>query len=254
MLGDSHTEALQVNDDIKFVSVAETLLHSRGVPADLRNFGRSGTSMADYVWLAPILRRRFQPAAIVIEIDEYDFDFRAFDPKAPNHFVVRSPETIELIHASGAAAQAELLPLVTRWFTGLTRVFTLLEYAQYRFNLPRNRAADAEVARLPGLDPVLSVRLQAELLREAAGGTPVILLRLPYSPYPSAIGNPLFTALRQVLPWPFLDPSGAFQKSREQGRDPRTFYNTSLGGGHLNATGHAIVARMLADELDKLLQ
>ncbi len=254
VLGDSHTEAFQVDDRDKYVSVAETLLHGRGIPADLRNFGRSGLSMADYVWLVPVMRRRFQPAAIVIQIDEHDFDFHAFGPTAGNHFVVRSPTSIEVAHASEAEPQPGPEPRAVRLLNRLVRSSQLVDYARYRYELSRNRAEGAAAAPPPGLEPGLSIRLQAQLLREAAGETPVILLRLPYAPYAPAHTNPAFPALRRVLPWRFLDPSGELLRSREAGHDPRTFYNTPMGGGHLNVAGHAIVARMLADELGNLLR
>src|SRR5512143_2260774 len=56
ILGDSFTEALQVNDKEKYVSVAETILHQRGIQADLHNLGASGRSLADYVYIAPAIR------------------------------------------------------------------------------------------------------------------------------------------------------------------------------------------------------
>ncbi|MDO9300398.1 MAG: hypothetical protein Q7T89_03405, partial [Anaerolineales bacterium] len=50
VLGDSYTEAVQVNDDQKFVSVAENVLQERGLKMDLHNLGASGRSIADYVY------------------------------------------------------------------------------------------------------------------------------------------------------------------------------------------------------------
>lgn len=254
VLGDSHTEALQVDDREKYVSVAETILQGRGAAVDLRNFGRSGMSMADYVWLVPVMRRRFQPAALVIQIDEHDFDFHAFDRKARNHFVVRSPERIELVHADEGPLAPAPVPSRLRLWDRLTRMSALLDYARYRYDLGRDRSAGAPAARPPDKEAALPVRPQAQLLREAAGDTPVILLRLPYAPYLPAETDPTFRELRKDLPWRFLDPAAELLRSREAGRDPRTFYNTPMGGGHLNADGHAIVARMLADELGNLLR
>ena len=250
VMGDSHTEAFQVNDDVKYVSVAETLLREQGFAVDLRNFGRSGASMADYVWITRVLRERFHPVAMVLELDEYDFDAHAFDATQTNAFVVRSPGVIELVHNGRAPRLPRTMSLGER----VSRTFAIVEHVGDRISRFQRRSARESGKKLQ-LETAVSVTLQAEKLREAAGGVPVILLRLPYSPYlPSALGRETFDALLQTLPWRFIDPSKAFLASRERGRDPRTFFNTPPGGGHLNAEGHSIIGRMLADELAKLLR
>ena len=45
VLGDSHTEAWQVDDRDKYVSIAETLLWQRHLRVNLRNLGLGGLSL-----------------------------------------------------------------------------------------------------------------------------------------------------------------------------------------------------------------
>lgn len=235
VLGDSHTEAFQVDDDRKFVSLAERQLWQRGRRLDLRNFGRSGGSMADFVWLTRRLRERLRPAAFVIQLEEYDFDHRAFDSSRPNFFAWRPGGRIELDHAAVLAGSKP---------PGIA----MLGYAEHRLQQIFSKPAGAPVHGGAGG----SVTLQAELLREAAGSVPVILLLLPYSPYAS--NSETFATLRHVLPWPYVDPSTEFLASRERGRDPRTFFNEVPAGAHLNRDGHAIVAALLAAEIERVLR
>jgi len=67
VIGDSHTEALQVDDAAKFVSVAETELRRRWQLIDLDNLGFSGR-IADYIRLGPAVMSRYRPVAVVIQL------------------------------------------------------------------------------------------------------------------------------------------------------------------------------------------
>lgn len=246
VLGDSHTEAYQVNDSQKFVSVAESLLWRRGKRLDLRNFGRSGCSFADYVWLTRAFRERLRPAAFVIQLDEADFDGHAFDSRKANYFVARPDGRIELVHRPTAPWAS-----APSW----REASHLANYVRYRIGLFSEQPGRQLSTPPSGLSTADSVAQQAALLREAASGVPVILMRLPYSPYSSErrdLGWETFTALQRALPdWPLIDTSAEFRASRERGHDPRTFWNSDPFGAHLNADGHAIAGRMLAAELER---
>jgi hypothetical protein len=96
VLGDSFTEALQVSNNQKFVSVAETILHDRGVKMDLHNLGASGRSVADYVYMAPFIRTMYSPDFVVVQLSEADFT-ESLDLSRQNFFA-RNGTSIELVH------------------------------------------------------------------------------------------------------------------------------------------------------------
>lgn len=97
VLGDSQTECLQVFDDLKFVSVAETLLRRDGKDADLHNLGRSGLAMADYVSWIPPYRDIYRPQVIVVQLTTLDF-IESFNEGQFNQFVLGEDQSLDLVH------------------------------------------------------------------------------------------------------------------------------------------------------------
>jgi hypothetical protein len=61
VLGDSYTEATQVSNAEKYVSVTETMLRERGYNVDLHNLGDSNRALADFVYLAPAVNQTYAP-------------------------------------------------------------------------------------------------------------------------------------------------------------------------------------------------
>jgi len=253
VFGDSHTEARQVDDKDKFVSIAETILRSRGRRLNLRNLGRSGADFADYVYFVQQARNRVPaPSAIVIQVDEEDFDWHAFDPERVNSFAWAPDDKLTLVHRSPPTDKWAL-----RWWERIVLLYPLRE----RWNLIRERwnppvpqpkrkvAPEAEIQK--------SVAAEAELMDEAAEGIPLLILRTSYLPYVAPPHSPAavtFNTLRKVEPWPVIDPAEDFVRLREQDhRDVRTFWNTLPEQSHLNKYGHAIVGRDLAEGLEDLL-
>lgn len=72
VMGDSYTEALQVDDRETFCSLAEAALRSQGWGVELLNLGQSDRSPADYILLGPAYLRRFRPDWVVLVMDEWD--------------------------------------------------------------------------------------------------------------------------------------------------------------------------------------
>lgn len=86
VIGDSHTEALQVDDAAKFISVAETELRRRGQLLDLHNVGFSGGTIAAYVGLGPAVMSRYRPVAVVMQLSSEDFGAETSDADHVNCF------------------------------------------------------------------------------------------------------------------------------------------------------------------------
>lgn len=235
VLGDSHTEAFQVNGNDNFVSVAENILWSKGLRWDLRNFGRSAFSMTDYVRVTRYLRRTLHPAAIVVQLEACDFD--AMEPGEAITGADAEPTRPKRLR-SAAPRRSHLYNAVR------ARIMRLRE----------NRAGGQEKPACGSLPPRVPVERQAELLREAAGDVPLIILWFAYSPYilPAWRQESRAVAALRSDAWTFIDLSAEFAASHKRGIDPRTFWNEIPFEGHLNRAGHRIVGTLLAAELAKL--
>ncbi len=260
VLGDSHTEAFQVDDNQKFVSIAEQLLRQRGLKMDLHNLGASGATLADYAYIAPFVHRRYDPTLVVVQIEQSDFGDEGFDQRRVNHFILQN-NALQLVHIP----LLDSGPTAGRW---LRRSLALVNYGYFRYEQIHTRQAssdargehsiDAHSARPDQTPGIASLELQA--LRDAYAGVPVIVLVLPEVP---KISNHQivredrdYVALVQtvlgVANWSVLDPANGFRDLAAQGRLPRGFANTLPGEGHLNTNGHAVVGASLAARIESM--
>lgn len=74
VMGDSFTEAFQVNDDETFCAAAEASLARAGLPVPILNAGRASRSPADYVAQAPLYLQTFHPRWTVVQVNDADFE------------------------------------------------------------------------------------------------------------------------------------------------------------------------------------
>lgn len=255
VLGDSHTEAWQVNDRDKYVSVAEALLWHRRRRVNLRNLGRGGLSFADQVYRAgELCKRRPRPAALVIQVSDPSF-FNSYDQTAVNFFRKTESGCLTLVHCPPDPSGPEWR---NPWWTR-SRLITFLQERRHELLKPKQAAAPQPTGQRPSPQQtstgiIASVTAQAQLLADRVGDTPVIFLRAPQWPYgdrtaPAAIA---FRALDRVRPWPLIDPGPEMERFAEQTHhDPRTFLNTLPTQAHLNRYGDAILGQMLADRIEQ---
>jgi hypothetical protein len=238
--GDSFTEAVQVDDDEVFTG------RLRGV--DAINIGRASHSAADYVAFAGEYLSRFHPTWTVVEVGPPDFAEDAFNP-AKTHFdshlnvVVRLPRF-------GTKSKALK---VWRDRSALLDN-TIVRWQVYRAGAkmpPLFRAADAE-APAPRRQAVNAwpVADEMRLIRHAYGER-VTFLFIPPLEAPSAVESQ-FLAACSVDQSSCVDFRAAFPEFRAHGEAPFGFPNSRFGVGHLNAGGHAAVARLVEIELERL--
>jgi lysophospholipase L1-like esterase len=257
VLGDSHTQALHVNDNEKFVSLAEISLRQDGYHADLHNLGDSGSTIADYVYLAPIIRARYNPKIVVIQISQSDFGQEGFNVNHPNYFVADQNGPVSLVHVPQVVKSLSLA-------STLQRSFSIVAYGYIRFEeivgLPKQdqpaRFKNGELID----DTFNTMPAQLNELRSAYDGVSVIIILVPQ--VPKIEGNTLVTndatyeaLLRRaqgISEWKVIDPLPEFQAMIEQGQLPRGFSNTLPGVGHLNASAHRIVGRLLAKQIEEI--
>ncbi|HKO02926.1 MAG TPA: hypothetical protein VJ032_14605, partial [Thermoanaerobaculia bacterium] len=139
-VGDSFTEAAQVNDDDAFTARLQTLL---GIP--VLNAGVAAQSPADYVLRAPQLKRELQPVWTVIQLNEGDLTSDAFAPSKAQ-FETRDGKLVAI------AGPPVRVGRISRFLSHVRSYSALANYALARVDLFRSashppplfRAADVE--------------------------------------------------------------------------------------------------------------
>lgn len=258
LLGDSLLEGLQVADQRKFASVAETVLHKEGYDLDLHNLGRSGSTMADYVSFMPIYRKRFKPMVIVIQLTYTDF-VESFKKNKLNYFVLENSKIVNVVHRYDPDGEVILNPV-----RSLNSKLMLSEFGQTRFDLMTNAsAAEIDDDSAPGeFDEGLAAQ-QMELLIKKSRGIPIILVALPSMPTISngqvVMEDPRHERLLNFLKnYPeiiVVDPLPKFQELTLTGFLPKGFMNSTVpGAGHLNNLGHKIVGELIAEAIKETLR
>ncbi len=250
VLGDSHTEAWQVNDDEKYVSVAERELHQSNSPVDLRNLGFANGSIADYVYLAPFVISQYHPKLVVIQLSDNDFwGNSGFDATRTNYFVQDSNGQVEIRHIPLLSSDPWYMPIrgLAIAAYAYNRLQTIQEL-QLENTIP-SPSTDSQVL----LDEHNIEQLQA--LSTAYSRIPTIVIVLPYNPkivndhieFLDPFQQEILGQLRKFDSFTLLDPSLAFTDLAKRGIFPRGFANTQPGVGHLNPQAHKILGQLLAD-------
>jgi len=283
VLGDSQTECLQVNDSVKFTSVAETIVRQDGYDLDLHNLGRSGLAMADYVsWIPPFISL-YRPKVIVVQLTENDF-IESFQLGQFNNFVFRDNGEIDLIQTYDISSgfkqkvrrkyyfDSQIKELgYQRWYlmggaTGnlLAEIFNPMAKAK---PLVEN-AAPESIGSTPAENvstEIFTTQLaepQMKMLLDVSEGIPLVVVLLPTAPFISGdkiqMVDPTHERLKEFIEhYPeitIVDPLPEFQQLASSGRLPRGFFNSTPGRGHLNKYGNEIVGRLLAKAVEQVLE
>jgi lysophospholipase L1-like esterase len=260
VLGDSFTEALQVPNDQKYASVAETILRRDGYNFDLHNFGHSGKAMADYISNLYHYRMLYDPKAIVIQLAENDF-VEAFDKGKSNYFVAKNSKIVDIIHTGKYQGKYLVADTLSNNFT-----FTLLEHVKSRLSLikeEQNLEGQINMTSVPqSFDTNLAMQ-QIDLLLEASSGTTLFLIITPSAPYISEdhveLNDLVYENLKALMSnYPqivLVEPLPEFQNIALSGYLPMGFFNsTQPGVGHLNSQGHEILGRLLAQKIEAVMK
>jgi lysophospholipase L1-like esterase len=262
VLGDSFTEALQVSNDQKFVSVAEDILHERGLKMDLHNLGASGRSIADYVYMAPFVRATYSPEIVVVQLSEADFT-ESFELSRQNFFA-RSGASIELIHNKDYySIDQNLRNMISSTGLGSLAIYKLTPVVkEQRLRLAKAAGQDQfAAAQLTAADGLNSneIKMQINLLKEAYPDSQVLFLVIPNIPTLQGVDLALKSesdallveTMNEFSDPPLLYPRDEFAELYTAHKKfPRGFSNTLPNYGHLNSDGHFAVGAALADYLE----
>jgi hypothetical protein len=78
ILGDSYVMAREVSDDQTMGGQLERIARSNGIPLNVRQYGWWGASAAQYILMAPTIRKRWgDDSQVIIALSENDLDARA---------------------------------------------------------------------------------------------------------------------------------------------------------------------------------
>jgi hypothetical protein len=281
VLGDSHTEGLHIEDDLKFPSIAETALRKDGYDADLHNLGRIGLAMADYISWIPAYQSIFQPKAIVVQITKDDF-IEAFHQNQFNYFVLQKNKELKLVQTQDLShgfnqrvrKQYYFIPQIEeigyeRW--DLMQKSTKKDPDQ-KANPEPTENPNPGSTETTSSKPIESINpevflpelteKQLQILINTSKGTPLILILLPSTPYIS--GDELqmteseYDQMKEIIARhpeiTIIDPLPEFEKLVSAGHLPRGFFNSEPGKGHLNKYGNEIVGQLLAKAIEQVLK
>lgn len=261
-VGDSRTEAKQVNDDEKFSSVAETLLHQRGVAVNVRNLGEGGRAMADYVTYLPMYKQLYDPAAIVIQVSENDFN-ESFSPSKENYFKLDGSGKIDIVHKYETSRPFEISSRKTLNLYPMIARQALRQFALIFPALPSTAGEDAEAETSGEQAAEERIQQQLDLLLEAAGGTPLIFVLAPSVPAikDGAVrsSDASYERFKQIISRhsgsTVVDPLPRFLELVKQGHFPVGFFNSAQPDrGHLNWHGNRVLGELLADAIEEVLR
>lgn len=241
IIGDSFTEALQVDDDEAFSGRLSTV--------NALNIGRASHSVADYVAFASEYRARYQPQWTVVEVGPTDFAEDAFEP-SKTHFdrhlavIVIPPRfgTISRLLMTLRDHSALIDRGIARWQA----------YRTAARMPPLFRAADEEAHAGPRASQLAErqwpVAEEMNLLLDAYAHRVTFLFIPPLAPPSTVETQFLQTCTSNHLSC--VDARATFADFRSRGDAPFGFPNSRPGVGHMNARGHAAVARLLECELE----
>jgi lysophospholipase L1-like esterase len=273
VFGDSQTASYQVNDDQNYVSVAETNLHDKGIMVDLHNFGYPAGTLADYSYWASLTQTRYAAGIVVIQISTNDFFGTGgaegyIKSAVGNYFKKNADGTLTLVHEPIQDRYAFIKPIITKsallsFTVERLRLFRGLLNLNAQDITAANDMAPASVSDATGDHNVSNYRAQLSALHSAYQGQKVILVVLPSSPAISGdqivLENSDYSRLlaeaQKFEDWQVVDPLSEFQTLwLEEQKLPRGFSNSEPGTGHLNADGHVIVGRLLADTIEEVMK
>lgn len=265
VMGDSFTEGLQVNDDEKYASISEKILRERGYEVDIHNLGSSGLRVPDHIYRFDKIKEEYKPEIVVLQIDYANFlSDQNFNENQRNYFVEQPDGTLKLQHKSIPVRPAPyLLTLINRSTSlvgyGYNRLLDIKSKILRTYTAPDNIASNVINGSI--LENKVLLAKISLLEKEFAGEKVIIILASPFPTLRNGIMimedpryNDLVTLFQRASGWEVVDPSAKFMELYHKGRFPSGFNNSSLGEGHWNIDGHAIVGTLLADALEKILQ
>jgi hypothetical protein len=256
LLGDSYVAAREVEDHETMGARLEALSRATAHPVNVRQYGWGGASPAQYVLAAPQVLHRWNPSRVVVLLSDDDLGANAVWGMEPRfrqlpggHFTIDStpansspvaPPT-RVAHASALSGAME-----RRWAMVVARAPELVRRAVGPLDAAPQPLLDER--DVPGVPEAV-----IESLARSYGDRLLIVyvadVRVSGGESASHAEQRLLSACqaRQVA---CMTTRGAMLDARNAGVAVRGFSNTVAGLGHLNASGHDLLARQIWTALD----
>jgi lysophospholipase L1-like esterase len=257
-LGDSYTEAAQIDDDEVFTYALEQALRRGGLPFQVLNAGKSGYSPADYVDKADFYRGLGANRWTIIQLRDADLEEDGWKP-VKNHFARMPDGTLGIQHVDPPRSKFGWIvrPVLNN--------SALISYAIERFlefrsaaaaEPPLFRAAGKRAESAPRNEPY-PVEEELELLHRSFDGLVTFLYLAVYDPEHPIGGGVTDVEQRLVAVcldrgWSCVNLRDAFPDFAARRIAPFGFANTAYNNGHLNADGHQAAAMLLEREMERL--
>jgi len=259
LVGDSYGQGTQVRHAQRLTEVAE-----REEPGlSLVNAAEAGRCLIHYALFAPRIEAALHPDVVVVQVNAGDLT----DIEQPSDW----SEALDEFNARGTAVAAAAEP-GRDWkgrLRGLLRRSGLLNMLHARISLLSAQESKRLTLKLTGRKPdlrdvvALPVTPRAAELSDSLLGVVqrthrrVILLYVPFLEYfdpPVRDAYPERRAFYHELAArhgiPLVDPTDAMIEEYGRTHEPlHGFLNTRPGEGHTNARAHAVMGRLLAEEI-----
>lgn len=286
MLGDSFTRADEVSDGLNFSDRLQTALDPTADAADsdqaqtftstsnrqtvetiqVINAGKPSASPAGYLYAADFHQQTFAPDSTVIQLTEHDF-IMDMSNEYSEFYLEKTGEDTYKVKRNEAFGSAD--PLAQKVIDAVPQARSLLQMSTLRIggrNLnaalsPTDSHAEAETT-LSAEDETATQAKDAAMVRWTVQQLNqqfpnLVILFIPAMNYQDAAevsSEPRNAAIENALTAATADQDVPFVNMRADFlahyRSDRThlkgFNNTIPGEGHLNATGHTLVAQRLA--------
>lgn len=249
VLGDSYVVAEQVRDQQTMGAVLERIARAEGLPVDVRQYGWHGASGAQYLHVAKSVRRRWNPVRVFVVLSDNDFDHTALTLDQPRLRIARDGQ-VRLVGApkdtlSARPSRSVLAALMhRRWHIASGRA-TRSRAERRRLSGGPSAADSSESAP----DSVEIAAVPAAVIRALADayGQSLVLIYLPTLGLTGdSTATPNEMRFLAACARQRVDCSSARQamlEARARGRMSHGSTTRKIANGHLNTTGHLLLAR-----------
>lgn len=250
VLGDSYTEALMIDDDDVYTHRLQVELPQY----QFLNVGRSTVSVADYVALAEVYKRRLHPRWTIAQIRTDDLEEDAFDQSERTHFTILSNGDVALQkivppHKTGPTYR------LRDW--SMLAYFSWVRYSEWRLAMANEPPLFGVARAAPTSRRQIDYPIEHVMDRffEAYDGRATLALIASYSP---TAPDDLTATERRILErcaarsYSCTSTRSGYRRFATVGRAPFGFATSAFNEGHLNAEGHALLGAVIAEELRRI--